>query len=200
MNDWLEYKGSGSARAYSGNYIDTTISHSLRDKIDYGVRVAMDTLTGADRKREAKQKEASKRLRQSQIELESKKLNEGATKLLKDSADLRKEAYEYHDKVYNASAKLTKQKDSVKDPRALAQITSAENNLDNDLRRMYVKMKAKRDTLLEEHGRLNDAYTQYINYGYPENYVKGVPDKLRMADNFIKESVVPFNLDWTTRR
>ena len=75
MNDWLDYKGSGSSRAYTGDYTGATISHGLRDKIDYGVGVVMDTLTGADRKRKAKQKEASERLRQSQIELESKKLN-----------------------------------------------------------------------------------------------------------------------------
>lgn len=27
MNDWLNYKGSGSARAYSGDYVGNTISH-----------------------------------------------------------------------------------------------------------------------------------------------------------------------------
>lgn len=27
MNDWLDYKGSGSSRAYSGDYVGNTISH-----------------------------------------------------------------------------------------------------------------------------------------------------------------------------
>ena len=27
MNDWLDYKGSGSCRAYSGDYVGNTISH-----------------------------------------------------------------------------------------------------------------------------------------------------------------------------
>ena len=195
MNDWLNYKGSGSSRAYTGDYTDSTMTHSLRDKIDYGVGVVMDTLTGADRKREAKQKEAIERLRQAQIESESKKLNEGATKLLKDAADLRKDAYEYHDKV-NTSEKLAKQQDSVKDPRALAQIASAENNLDNDLHRMYVRINAKITTLREDYNKLNDTYNQYMLDSYPTNYIKGVPDKLRMADKFIKESAVPRSIDW----
>ena len=32
MNDWLDYKGSGSARAYSGDYVCDTISHYSKIK------------------------------------------------------------------------------------------------------------------------------------------------------------------------
>ena len=84
----------------------------------------------------------------------------------------------------------------MKDPKALAQITSAENNLDNDLRRMYVRINANITTLREDYNKLNDAYNQYTLDSYPANYVKGVPDKLRMADKFIKESAVPRNINW----
>ena len=42
MNDWLEYKGSGSSRAY--------IMHSLRDNIDKTVYPVFDYMTRNDRK------------------------------------------------------------------------------------------------------------------------------------------------------
>lgn len=196
MNDWLDYKGSGSARAYSGDYNDATISHSLRDKIDYGVRVVADTLTGAERKRYAKQDEASERLRQSYIERDSKILNEGADKLLKDATDLLKEASEYNDKLNNAMPKLSKQMYNAKDPRALAAITSAERSLDNELRRTYGKIHNKIATLRKEYKRLKEVYDQYMLYNYPANYIKGVPDKLLTADNFIWKSEVPGRLSW----
>ena len=32
MNDWLDYKGSGSARAYTGDYVGNTISHYSKIK------------------------------------------------------------------------------------------------------------------------------------------------------------------------
>ena len=196
MNDWLDYKGSGSARAYSGDYNDATISHSLRDKIDYGVRVVADTLTGAERKRYTKQNEASERLRQSYIERDSKILNEGAAKLLKDATDLLKEASEYNDKLNNAIPKLNKQMHNAKDPRALAAITSAENSLDNELRRTYGKIYNKNATLRKDYKRLKEVYDQYMLYNYPANYIKGVSDKLLTADNFLKKSEVPGRITW----
>ena len=45
MNDWLDYKGSGSARAYSGDYTGSAMVHSLRDNIDKTIGSAMDKLT-----------------------------------------------------------------------------------------------------------------------------------------------------------
>ena len=34
MNDWLEYKGSGSSRAYTGDYVGGTISHYSKRKAE----------------------------------------------------------------------------------------------------------------------------------------------------------------------
>lgn len=34
MNNWLDYKGSGSARAYSGDYVGQTISHYSKAKAE----------------------------------------------------------------------------------------------------------------------------------------------------------------------
>ena len=71
MNDWLDYKGSGSARAYTGDYTGATIGHGVRDKVDKAVGSVMDKLTGANnKKREAeyKQKDAENRLKQSQLQ------------------------------------------------------------------------------------------------------------------------------------
>lgn len=61
---------------------------------------------------------------------------------------------------------------------------------------MYKRINAKITTLREDYNKLNDAYNQYMLDSYPANYVKGVSDKLRMADKFIKESIVPHNIDW----
>ena len=36
MNDWLDYKGSGSSRAYSGDYVGNTISNTNREEKWWG--------------------------------------------------------------------------------------------------------------------------------------------------------------------
>lgn len=55
MNDWLDYKGSGSARAYAANGLmsNSNISHGL-----FGIQTNKDL--------ENKQKEADERLRRAQ--------------------------------------------------------------------------------------------------------------------------------------
>ena len=47
MNDWLDYKGSGSSRAYMGDYTGATIGHAFfsREKIDDGVKAVGDVIT-----------------------------------------------------------------------------------------------------------------------------------------------------------
>lgn len=195
MNDWLDYKGSGSARAYSGDYTDSTMAHSLRDNIDKTIGSAMDKLTGADRKRresEYKQKESENRLKQSRIELKAKEIYDAAGKLRGDAADVRQEGFDYRAKIHNGWASLGTQKDRTKDPRALAQLDSAKRNMSNDILRTEEKIKTKIAALYKELSRIEKMYNDFT-YINPTSYVKRVPEMLEESKKYLSEATTLAN-------
>ena len=195
MNDWLEYKGSGSARAYSGDYTDSTMTHSLRDNIDNTIGSVMDKLTGAAGKRresEYKQKEADNRLKQSQIRLKAKEIYDAAGKLRGDAADVRQEGLEYHAKIRNGWNSLVIQKVNTKDPRALAQLDSAKRNISNDILRTEEKIKTKIAALYKELSRIEKMYNDFI-YSNPTSYVKNVPGMLEDSKKYLSEATTLTN-------
>ena len=189
MNDWLNYKGSGSARAYSGNYIDTTISHSLRDKIDYGVGVVMDTLTGADRKKreaEYKQKDAENRLKQSQIERKAKEIRDAALKLRDDARGYSNEFDEYRSRYHHMTPYIGN-RDASTDPRSAEQIDSAIRNMNSDFKRLEVKIKRKSASLRTELDRVKGMYNDFVNDN-PVSYVKDVSGILKQLETYLSEN------------
>lgn len=190
MNDWLDYKGSGSSRAYTGDYTDSTMYHSLRDNIDKTIGSAMDKLTGADRKRresEYKQKESENRLKQSRIELKAKEIDDAAGKLRGDAADVRQEGFDYRAKLKNGWGSLATQTARAKDPRALAQLDSAKRNMSNDVIRTSDKIKTKITALYKELFRIEKMYNDFA-YSNPTSYVKNVPYTLNDAKKYLNEA------------
>ena len=195
MNDWLDYKGSGSSRAYSGDYTDSTMTHGLRDNIDKTIGSTMDKLTGAAGKRresEYKQKEAENRLKQSQIRLKAKEIYDAAGKLRGDAADVRQEGLDYHAKIRNGWNSLVTQKARAKDPRALAQLDSAKRNISNDILRTEEKIKTKIAALYKELSRIEKMYNDFT-YTNPTSYVKNVPDMLEDSKKYLNEATTLTN-------
>ena len=189
MNDWLDYKGSGSARAYSGDYTDSTMAHSLRDNIDKTIGSAMDKLTGAAGKRresEYKQKEAENRLIQSQIERKAKEIRDAALKLRDDARDYSNEFDEYRT-LYHKISPYIFSRDTSKNPRAAEQIDVAIRNMNSNLKRLEAKIKRKSASLRTELDRVTGMYTDFVNDN-PISYVKDVSGILKQLDTYLIEN------------
>lgn len=189
MNDWLDYKGSGSARAYSGNYTGSIMAHSLRDNIDKTISSAMDKLTGADGRRresEYKQKEAENRLKQSQIERKAKEIRDAALKLRDDARDYSNEFDEYRT-LYHKISPYIFSRDTSKNPRAAEQIDVAIRNMNSNLKRLEVKIKRKSASLRTELDRVTGMYNDFVNDN-PISYVKDVSGILKQLDTYLIEN------------
>ena len=189
MNDWLDYKGSGSARAYSGDYTDRVMVHSLRDNIDKTIGSVMDKLTGAAEKRresEYKQKEAENRLKQSQIERKAKEIRDAALKLRDDTRDYSNEFYEYRT-LYHKISPYIFNRDTSKNPRAAEQIDVAIRNMNSNLKRLEVKIKRKSASLRTELDRVTGMYNDFVNDN-PISYVKDVSGILKQLDTYLIEN------------
>ena len=189
MNDWLDYKGSGSARAYSGDYNDRVIAHSLRDNIDKTIGSAMDKLTGAAEKRresEYKQKEAENRLKQSQTERKAKEIRDAALKLRDDARDYSNEFDEYRT-LYHKISPYIFSRDTSKNPRAAEQIDVAIRNMNSNLKRLEVKIKRKSASLRTELDRVTGMYNDFVNDN-PISYVKDVSGILKQLDTYLIEN------------
>ena len=184
MNDWLDYKGSGSARAYSRDYMDSVIAHSLRDNIDKTVGTVMDKLTGGKRREsEYKQRDAENRLKQSQMHLERKKIRDAALKLRDDARDNYDEFYEYRTKYHHMTPYIGN-RDASKDPKAAAQIDSAIRNMTSDLKRMIEKINRKDASLRTELDRVKGMYNDFV-HNYAAIYIEDVPDILKQAEKYL---------------
>ena len=100
MNDWLDYKGSGSARAYSANGLtsDSNISHAFKDNVKNTVTGFMDKVTNSNSRKneeQSKQFEAEKRLCEAEIKKCKKdilSLRTKANKLQKDVIEVKNKA------------------------------------------------------------------------------------------------------------
>ena len=189
MNDWLDYKGSGSSRAYTGTYTGSTIAHSLRDNIDKTIGSVMDKLTGADGRRresEYKQKEAETRLEQSQIERKAKEIRDAALKLRDDARDYSNEFDEYRT-LYHKISPYIFSRDTSKNPRAAEQIDVAIRNMNSNLKRLEVKIKRKSASLRTELDRVTGMYNDFVNDN-PISYVKDVSGILKQLDTYLIEN------------
>ena len=189
MNDWLDYKGSGSARAYTGDYTGSAMTHSLRDNIDKTIGSAMDKLTGAAGKRresEYKQKEAENRLKQSQIEYKAKEIRDAALKLRDDARDYSNEFDEYRT-LYHKISPYIFSRDTSKNPRAAEQIDVAIRNMNSNLKRLEVKIKRKSASLRTELDRVTGMYNDFVNDN-PISYVKDVSGILKQLDTYLIEN------------
>ena len=189
MNDWLDYKGSGSARAYTGDYTGSAMTHSLRDNIDKTIGSAMDKLTGAAEKRresEYKQKEAENRLKQSQIERKAKEIRDAALKLRDDARDYSNEFDEYRT-LYHKISPYIFSRDTSKNPRAAEQIDVAIRNMNSNLKRLEVKIKRKSASLRTELDRVTGMYNDFVNDN-PISYVKDVSGILKQLDTYLIEN------------
>ena len=109
MNDWLDYKGSGSSRAYMGD----TIGHGfLREKIDKGVKAVGDVMNHQKKGyADARQKIAYEKLIYSLIEKAHKLLDEleaADTSVAEISATIKDKTQK--DKNYNTNGLLQRKK------------------------------------------------------------------------------------------
>ena len=189
MNDWLDYKGSGSARAYTGDYTGSAMTHSLRDNIDKTIGSVMDKLTGAAEKRresEYKQKEAENRLKQSQIERKAKEIRDAALKLRDDAHDYSNEFDEYRT-LYHKISPYIFSRDTSKNPRAAEQTDVAIRNMNSNLKRLEVKIKRKSASLRTELDRVTGMYNDFVNDN-PISYVKDVSGILKQLDTYLIEN------------
>ena len=189
MNDWLDYKGSGSARAYTGDYTGSAMTHSLRDNIDKTIGSAMDKLTGAAGKRresEYKQKEAENRLKQSQTELKAKEIRDAALKLRDDARDYSNEFYEYRSRYHKMTPYIFN-RDTSTDPRSVEQIDSAIRNMNSDFKRLEVKIKRKSASLRTELDRVTGMYNDFVNDN-SISYVKDVSGILKQLETYLSEN------------
>ena len=202
MNDWLDYKGSGSARSYTGDYIGPSIGHKrrtiiddVREGIDNAVGRVMDKVTNVDLRAfdaRDRQRRADERLKQSQIELKAKEIYDAAGKLRGDAADVRQEGFDYRAKLHNGWKSLATQVARTKDPRALAQLDSAKRNMSNDVLRMEDKIKTKITELYKELSRIEKMYNDFT-YSNPTCYVKGVPEMLEESKKYLSEATTLTN-------
>lgn len=189
MNDWLDYKGSGSARAYTGDYTGATIGHGVRDKIDNAVGSVMDKLTGANNKKrevEYKQKNAENRLKQSQTERKAKEIRDAALKLRDDTRDYSNEFYEYRT-LYHKISPYIFSRDTSKNPRAAEQIDIAIRNMNSNLKRLEVKIIRKSASLRTELDRVKGMYNDFVNDN-PASYVKDVSGILKQLETYLSEN------------
>lgn len=194
MNDWLDYKGSGSSRAYIAHYGARGmkwdfIEHAakervrFRDSINDTIGKVMDKVTDADHKAfdaRSKQREAEERLEKAQVERVSKEIRDAADKLQRDAADVQWESFNYLTKLDKAWDPLVAKMKRTTDPKALAQLDSAYRNLSNDVIRMNDKISEKVSTLYDEYYRIQKMYDNFVYY-YPSGYVETVPSLLQDA-------------------
>ena len=142
MNDWLDYKGSGSARAYAANGLmgDSYISHAFKDNVKNTITGFMDKVTNANsRKNEAqsKQFEAEKRM----CEADIKQCRKDILSLRTKANKLQKDVIEVKNKAKAASTAKGKAK--------AASSTAAKQALDS----AYKSLKADADRVVQDFWR-----------------------------------------------
>ena len=191
MNDWLDYKGSGSARAYAANGLmsGSNISHALKDNVKNTVYGFMDKVTNADLRESEirdRQRQADERLKQSQTERKAKEIRDAALKLRDDARDYSNEFDEYRT-LYHKISPYIFNRDTSKNPRAAEQIDVAIRNMNSNLKRLEVKIKRKSASLRTELDRVTGMYNDFVNDN-PISYVKDVSGILKQLDTYLIEN------------
>lgn len=162
----------------------------FRDSINDTIGKVMDKVTDADHKAfdaRSKQREAEERLEKAQVERVSKEIRDAADKLYRDAADVRRESFDYRDKLDNAWDLLVAKMKRTTDPKALAQLDSAYRNLSNDVIRTNDKLKTELSALYHELYKIQDRYNDFVYY-YPTGYVNSVPRVLQDSKKYLDEA------------
>ena len=162
MNDWLEYKGSGSARAYAANGLisDSNISHALRF-----------TTPAETRKKEQEEKQRMAELRL---------YNAKAEKLTSDLAKLRDDILEHYETAFfklsrmqsvadNALSQLNAAKKSG-NVNKIAALESKARTTVNDVNRGITEWNNVKDSLIQKVLIYGSRVTNLINDRPNNNY------------------------------
>ena len=162
MNDWLDYKGSGSARAYSANGLigDSNISHALR------------FTTPA----EARRKEQEEKQRTAELRL----YNSKAEKLTSDLAKLSDDISKHHNSIFfeisrkqsvadNALTQLNAAKKSG-NVNKIAALESKARTIVNDVNRDITEWNNTKDSLIQKVLIYDSRVTNLINDRPNNNY------------------------------
>ena len=164
MNDWLEYKGSGSARAYSANGLmgDSNISHALR------------FTTPAETRR----KEQEEKQRMAELRL----YNAKAEKLASDLAKLRDNISKHYASIFfeiskkqsvadNALTQLNAAKKSG-NVNKIAALESKARTIVNDVNRDITEWNNAKDSLIQKVLIYDSRVTNLINERPNNNYTE----------------------------
>ena len=155
MNDWLDYKGSGSARAYTANGLmsDTNISHALRF-----------TTPAESRKKEQEEKQRTAELRL---------YNSKAEKLASDLAKLRDNILEHYETSFfnltrkqSAADKALAQLETAKksgNVNKIAALESTARTIVNDVNRDVTEWNNTKDSLIQKVLIYDSRVTNLIN-------------------------------------
>lgn len=153
MNDWLDYKGSGSARTYVANGLtsDYNISHGL-----FGIQTKKDKEVS-----KAKQDEAEKRYNAAVFLKFQNQCYELRSKVIKLSDDTNK----LNRKMEQAHKLKLQRYDYKGNPKAESAIDSARRNLSNEITRLYDKLHKERKSLASEYNQLQEKRNEYEKNG-----------------------------------
>lgn len=164
MNDWLNYKGSGSARAYSANGLmsDSNISHALRF-----------TTPAETRKKEQEEKQRMAELRL---------YNSKAEKLTSDITKLDDDISKHHMNIFfeisrkqsaadNALTQLNAAKKSG-NANKIAALESKARTIVNDVNRDITEWNNAKDSLIQKVLIYDSRVTNLINERPNNNYTE----------------------------
>ena len=162
MNDWLDYKGSGSARAYTANGLmsDANISHALRF-----------TTPAETRKKEQEEKQRMAELRL---------YNAKAEKLTSDLTKLSDDISKHHNRIFfeisrkqsaadNALTQLNTAKKSG-NVNKIAALESKARTIVNDVNRDITEWNNIKDSLIQKVLIYDSRVTNLINDRPNNNY------------------------------
>ena len=164
MNDWLDYKGSGSARAYTANGLmsDANISHALRF-----------TTSAETRKKEQEEKQ-----RMAELRLYNAKAEKLASDLAKLSDDISKHYasifFEISKKQSAADNALTQLNAAKKSGNVnkIAALESKARTIINDVNRDITEWNNAKDSLIQKVLIYDSRVTNLINERPNNNYTE----------------------------
>lgn len=182
MNDWLDYKGSGSARAYTANGLmsDANISHALRF-----------TTPAETRKKEQEEKQRMAELRL--YNSKAKKLTSDIKKCADDISihNLRSftEISRQQTAADNALSKLNDARKS-KDIRKISALESATKTLVNNVNSSIDRWNSTKDNLMKQATVYDNKAANFLNQRPNENYTETLytsqaVDELQYALNIL---------------
>lgn len=194
MNDWLNYKGSGSTRAYSANGLmsDANISHALRF-----------TTPAETRKKEQEEKQRMAELRL---------YNAKAEKLTSDLAKLSDDISKHYASIFfeisrkqsvadNALTQLNAAKKSG-NVNKIAALESKARTIVNDVNRDITEWNNTKDSLIQKvliydsrvtnliNDRPNNNYSETLYTSQAVNGLQNARNKLFYDRNTLKDTVI----------